>query len=85
MIDLYLKFADEQEANTYLKNAEGKNIYSSTDVIGEIFNVDYTNPLNPISTQIPGWHVNIRTEEYDPALDAFKVNPMPATPRRVWF
>jgi len=53
----------------------------SVDVIGVIYNVDNTDPENPIVTPYDGWHVNTRgpmTLE----LEAFSV--IPTHPRRVW-
>ncbi|MEY4402189.1 MAG: hypothetical protein RIR91_224 [Verrucomicrobiota bacterium] len=83
MTDLYLMFADEAEAAEHLLNAEGRLLHVNTDVLGIIYDRDDTDPENPVFTALPGWHVNVRTESYDPALDAFRVYP--ATPRRVWW
>ena len=74
--DLYLKFADEASASEALEGYEG-----SVDIIGVIYNVDNTDPENPIVTPYDGWHVNTRgpmTLE----LEAFSV--IPTHPRRVW-
>jgi hypothetical protein len=91
MIDLYLKFADQTEAEVNLYNfAEVDGVleltqkYANTDVLGILYDVDNTDPENPIVTALPGWHVNLRVDDYDPALDAFKVNPEPLVWRRMW-
>ena len=49
-----------------------------------LYNVDNTDPENPVYTPLDGWHVNLRVGDYDPALDAFKVNPEPLVWRRMW-
>lgn len=58
--------------------------YANTDVLGVLYNVDNADPENPVYTPIDGWHVNLRVGDYDPALDAFRVNPEPMVRRRVW-
>lgn len=63
---------------------EKQQIYPLTDVLGVLYNVDNTDPQNPIATPLDGWHVNLRVGDYDPALDAFKVNPEPLIWRRMW-
>lgn len=72
---------ERRQAGTAL---EKRQKYPNTDVLGTLYNVDNTDPENPIVTPIPGWHVNLRVDDYDPALDAFKVNPEPLIWRRVW-
>ena len=74
--DLYLRFADEAQSIEVLEGYTG-----SIDVIGVIYNVDSTDPENPVATALEGWHVNTRgpiTLE----LQAFAV--IPTNPRRVW-
>lgn len=83
MTDLYLKFASEAEAEPYLY-ADGLPLYVNTDVLGILYNVDNTDPENPMYTPMDGWYVNLRVDDYDPALDAFKVNPEPPIWRRMW-
>ena len=82
MTDLYLVFADQAEADAHLLDAQGNQLHVNTDTIGTLYDVDLTDPEAPVYTALPGWHVNVRTEVYDQALDAFRVYP--ATPRRVW-
>lgn len=74
--DMYLKFTDEAAATAALEGYEG-----SIDVIGVIYDVDNTDPENPVATALPGWHVNTRGPLL-PALQAYAVTP--ALPRRVW-
>jgi len=91
MTDLYLKFASEAEADLFLYDIvevdgalEKQQKYLNTDVLGILYNVDNTDPENPVYTPIDGWHVNLRVGDYDTALDAFKVNPEPLVWRRMW-
>ena len=91
MTDLYLKFADEAEAEPFLYDfvevdgaLEKQPKYLNTDVLGVLYNVDNTDPENPVYTPLDGWYVNLRVGDYDPALDAFKVNPEPLVWRRMW-
>lgn len=74
--DMYLKFTDEAAATAALAGYEG-----SIDVIGVIYDVDNTDPENPVATAIPGWHVNTRGPLL-PALQAYAITP--TLPRRVW-
>lgn len=74
--DLYLKFTDEAQSIEVLAGYEG-----SIDVIGVIYDVDNTDPENPVSTALPGWHVNTRGP-ISAELSAFAV--VPTQPRRVW-
>lgn len=83
MTDLYLAFADEPEAAAHLLDAEGRLLYFNTDIIGTLYDRDDTDPLNPVFTALPGFHVNVRADVYDAALDAFRVYPV--TPRRMWW
>ena len=91
MTDLYLKFADEAEAEPFLYDfvdvdgvLEKRQKYINTDVLGIRYDIDNTDPENPVVTPLDGWHVNLRVGDYDPALDAFKVDPEPTTWRRMW-
>ena len=53
----------------------------AVDIIGVMYNVDNTDPENPIATPLDGWHVNTRGLMY-PELEVYSV--VPETPRRVW-
>lgn len=83
-MDYYLKFADEAEAKSVLYTDDMPN-YQNIDTIGTIYKP--TGEVDakgyPVMAPIPGWHVNVRCEEAT-ELDAFKVNPDPAFPVRVW-
>ena len=85
MTDLYLKFTDEAESLPLLLDSD-RPLFSCMDVIGTFYNVDNTDPENPIVTAIPGWHVNVRLMEGEDgtALEPFKVDPEPLAWRRVW-
>jgi hypothetical protein len=74
--DLYLKFSDEAQSIKVLAGYKG-----SIDTLGIIYNVDNTDPENPIYTPKDGWHVNTRGPMPDELIQ-FKVLPM--HPRRVW-
>jgi hypothetical protein len=74
--DLYLKFTDEAQATQVLEGYTG-----SVDVIGVIYNVDSTDPENPVSTPQDGWHVNTRGEMPE-ALKTYVVEV--DSPVRVW-
>ena len=74
--DLYLKFTDEAQSIEVLAGYEG-----SIDTIGIIYNVDNTDPENPVYTPQDGWHVNTRGEMPE-ALVPFEV--FPVQPRRIW-
>ena len=81
MIDFYLKFADEAEAQSVLYQ-DDQPLYANIDTLGIIYTAD---PVDPEAPPIPeqGWHVNVRVIEEDPApLEPFQVFPI--TPRRVW-
>ena len=91
MTDLYLKFADQTEAEVNLYDfteVDGELVltpkYLNTDVLGTLYDIDNTDPENPIVTPLDGWYVTLRVGDYDPALDAFKVNPEPLIWRRMW-
>lgn len=84
MIDLYLKFASEDEAQSVLF-ADGKPNYANIDVLGvlyELHPVDAPEDYEPIPLE--GWHVNVRVvdDEDAAALQPFSV--VPTLPRRVW-
>lgn len=82
MIDYYLKFADAAQAQSVLYQ-DDQPLYRYIDAIGVIYDVDMTDPANPVFTPQPGWHVNVRViDENGTPLEAFQV--FPATPRRVW-
>ena len=63
--------------------------FRNIDVLGTIYNGgSWDEEGNELEAPVaePGWHVNLRCLEGETSehLDAFLVNPTPATPRRVW-
>lgn len=50
------------------------------DTIGKLYDIDNTDPENPIVTELTGWHVN--TTQKLSGLDEYLVTP--TTPRRVF-
>lgn len=86
--DYLLKFADEAEATAVLFDGQTAK-YSAIDVIGVIRRptgdtlVGSDGPIQ-VMEPVPGWHVNVRHAGQAPELDAYKVDPTPATPERVW-
>jgi hypothetical protein len=96
MIDLYLKFTDEPQANSVLYtkvptawDEEGEPTewyeqpnYANIDTIGVIYEPQDDPEAEPIAKD--GWHVNVRVvgaEDAEP-LQPFSV--IPEHPRRVW-
>lgn len=93
MIDYYLKFTDEAEANSILYtkvptawNEEGeatewadKPNYDNIDIIGTIY-APFVEDEEPVA--LDGYHVNVRNYTETTELDAYAV--VPTNPRRVW-
>lgn len=83
MIDYYLKFKDQAEADKILAD-----INASVDVIGTIHKPtgkmlkDEDGNEYPAFAAIDGYHVNVRAGEEIPVLDTYKIEPK--TPLRVW-
>lgn len=83
MIDYYLKFKDQAEADKVLTD-----ISTSVDVIGTIYKPtgemlkDEDGNEYPAFAAIDGYHVNVRASEEIPALATYKIEPK--TPSRVW-
>ena len=97
MSDMYLKFANEAEANDVL-NPEVTTITTSYDEEGnatdtitterkpiEGYSIDVIGVLYDIVDEelvaLDGWHVNLRGADTD-VFDAYKVEPV--VPRRVF-
>jgi hypothetical protein len=90
MKDYLYKFPDESTAQTVLADyydAEtgwktGGDGYA-LDPVGVLANTDMTDPENPVSTLLDGWHVNLRVtdDRPNPAAD-YSVTP--TQQRRVW-
>jgi len=93
MQDYLYKFPDEQTAKTVLAenfdhlidetgwktSGEGYAL----DPVGILTDTDMTDPENPVSTVLDGWHVNLRVldDRPDPA-PSYAVTP--TQQRRVW-
>jgi hypothetical protein len=68
---------------------EDRPRFRNIDVLGTIYNGgSWDEEGNEVEAPVaePGWHVNVRCLEGETSehLDAFLVDPTPATPRRVW-
>lgn len=79
--DLCLKFPDRETAEEALQDYEG-----AVDVIGVIYKptgdtIDTPDGPIPVTTPLPGWHVNTRGP-IKPELQAWAVQPK--QPTRVW-
>ena len=90
MTDYLYKFPDETTAQTALAdyfsaetgwqtNGEGYAL----DPVGVLAETDMSDPENPVSTPIDGWHVNLRVtdDRPDPASE-YAITP--TQQRRVW-
>jgi hypothetical protein len=96
--DMFLKFADEAEANAALydeqTNVDGDIVetvlvpkYAAVDVIGVIYKptgemIQTDEGEVPEMAPLDGWHVNVRHTAEAPELDAYKVAPK--SPVRGW-
>jgi hypothetical protein len=90
MQDYLYKFPSEAAAQTALADyhdAETGWKTSGTgfalDPVGVLADVDNSDPENPVSTLLDGWHLNLRVtdDRPDPAAD-YSVTP--TQQRRVW-
>lgn len=86
MIDYYLKFASEAEAQDILYTSNQPK-YPNTDVIGIIYKptgvmLDTAEGPVPEMVPIPGWHVNVRSSETLPELDLYHIEVK--SPTRQW-
>jgi hypothetical protein len=90
MKDFLYKFPDEATAQTALANYfSAENGWQTSgegyalDPVGVLADVDMTDPENPVSTLLDGWHLNLRVtdDRPDPAAD-YSVTP--TQQRRVW-
>jgi hypothetical protein len=90
MKDYLYKFPNEATAQAALADYYGAETGWQTggtgyalDPVGVLADVDNTDPENPVSTPIDGWHLNLRVtdDRPDPAAD-YSVTP--TQQRRVW-
>lgn len=93
MTDYMLIFADEAEALSVLYTSttddEGQVTltpkYWATDTLGTLYEkLPEPVPEDYVPVPLDGWYVNVRNNVEAPELDAFKVEPPPVVPRRVW-
>jgi hypothetical protein len=96
--DMFLKFADEAEANAALydeqTNVDGDIVetvlvpkYAAVDVVGTIYKptgemIQTDEGEVPEMAPLDGWHANVRHTAETPELEAFRV--FPETPSRMW-
>lgn len=89
MIDYYLQTADEAIMRAALIEAgvtddEGVPTEGhAVDVIGTWYERTGGSDEEPVMTQLPGWHVNVRSAEPVEWPDSVTVT-QPKTPWRVW-
>ncbi len=90
MKDYLYKFPDEATAQTALADYYDSETGWKTsgegyalDPVGVLADVDNSDPENPVSTLLDGWHLNLRVTDGrpDPAAD-YAVTP--TQQRRVW-
>jgi hypothetical protein len=88
MIDYLYKFPDEETAQTVLADYYEDGWKTSgqgfaLDPIGTLTDTDSSDPENPVTTVLDGWHVNLRITDGRPTLP-LQHTVTPATQRRVW-
>lgn len=85
MFDYYLHFADKAAADAVLFDAEGQPLDATLniDVIGTWYDVDNTDPENPVATPRDGYYVNVRAQT-EQTWPEWVINTTPVTPWRVW-
>lgn len=89
VIDLCLRFSDEDEAMSVLFT-DGTSNYRTFDIIGAIFKpsgktaVDAEGNKVSVMTSVKGFHVNVRVmpDEDIAAIEPFAITP--TNPVRVW-
>lgn len=89
MHDLYLKFADQAEADSLLytvHEGEGEPYttqnYMNTDVLGIIYEEQADPDADPVPME--GWHVNVRLMPGEDPAPLLSYQVFPQLPRRVW-
>lgn len=91
MINYFLRFPDEETANSVLFDEVDGGVlvprYRAVDVIGIIYKptgevVDQGDIEVPVMEAIEGWHVNVRHDEEAPEFEPYIVEPK--NPVRVW-
>lgn len=98
-MDLYLKFADEAEANSFLYtevstewNEEGeptawasKPNYANIDILGTLYEPVVDPEATPVApVALDGYHVNVRVVAGEDEAPLLPFSITPAAPRRIW-
>ena len=85
MIDLFLKFTSEAQANSVLYKTNGEPKYANISVIGVIYKPTDSIDIegNPVMSALDGWHVNVRVVDEN-ATDLQQYSVIPTNPVRVW-
>jgi hypothetical protein len=86
MINYYLKFTDEAQADSVLTTTEldtVTKVYANTSTLGTLYKptgaIDAEG--NPVMAALEGWHVNVLADK-SPELEQYRVYPI--APSRVW-
>jgi len=84
-LDYYLQFTDKTAADVALFDEYGKQLDPelNIDVIGTWYDIDNTDPENPVATARAGYYVNVRAIEPVDWPETV-IQTTPATPWRVW-
>jgi hypothetical protein len=90
MTDYLYKFPDESTAQSVLADYFSAETGWKTggegyalDPVGVLAETDMTDPENPVSTLLDGWHVNLRVTD-DRPNPAAEYAITPTQQRRVW-
>jgi hypothetical protein len=90
MTDYLYKFPDEQTAQTALADYYDSETGWKTsgegyalDPVGILTDTDNSDPENPVSTLLDGWHLNLRVTDDRPDT-ATDYSVTPTQQRRVW-
>lgn len=79
--DLYLKFADQAQADEILYTEDTQN-YQNIDVLGIIYLHQDDPEVEPIPEE--GWHVNVRLTDDEDGAPLMPFQVYPTIPRRIW-
>lgn len=85
MNDFFLKFDNEEQANSILFKEE-KQVFKNTDIIGTIYvpSMSFDEEGNVIMEALSGYHVNIRALEDENTDILLPFIVVPRNPVRVW-
>ena len=79
--DLYLKFADQEQADSILYTDMTPN-YVNIDTLGIIYERQDDPEAEPIPEE--GWHINIRLLDDEDGEPLIPFQVYPTVPRRIW-